>query len=98
LEKPEPLPITPPAQPARPTAETRINLTDAEIESDAFGSGSLIEADEDFYWGASPLDAFESLLKLPVSNLTLIEDHPFYLHTLINRDGKEVVSATLLRD
>ena len=93
-EKPEANPITPPAQPTRPSPAT-VKPTNAAIESESPGSDTLVVAEESS-WESSSVEAFENLLALPVSNLAAIEEHEFYLHELINRDDTDVISATLL--
>jgi hypothetical protein len=62
-------------------------------------SGRLIRLEDGSVWRVSPIDVIDSMLWLPISNITVIDgDDPSYPHKLVNMDDNEVVNAKLLQD
>jgi hypothetical protein len=56
--------------------------------------GNLIKLEDDSLWRVSPIDAIDSALWLPVTDITVIEsDDPAYPYKLVNKDDNEVVNA-----
>jgi hypothetical protein len=65
---------------------------------DVMDDGNLIKLEDGSLWQVSPIDAIDSALWLPVSDITVIEgDDPSYPFKLVNTDENEVVRARPLR-
>ena len=61
--------------------------------------GNLIKLDDDSLWQVSPIDAIDSALWLPPSDITVIEgNEPGYPYKLVNTDDNETVNARLIRE
>ena len=60
-------------------------------------SGKFIKLEDGSLWEISPIDKINSMLWLPISNITVIESkNPYYPYTLINTDEGTKVEAKLL--
>ncbi|HZM06440.1 MAG TPA: hypothetical protein VFC44_25845 [Candidatus Saccharimonadales bacterium] len=64
---------------------------------DVMDDGNLIKLEDGSLWKVSPVDAIDSALWLPVTDITVIDsDDPAYPYKLVNKDDDEVVNARLI--
>ncbi len=62
-----------------------------------FDSGRFIQLEDNSLWEVSPIHRIDSMLWLPISEITVIESwNSYYPHLLINTDDGEKVEAKLI--
>ena len=62
------------------------------------GDGKYVHLEDGSVWEISPLDRIDTMLWLPVTDITVAEgDDPNYPYRLTNTDDNEAVDAKLIK-